>query len=168
MTTGDAMSEINGGRRLVTASYWYYLRGVEEHEGDVFVPVRTSIGTPRMQLGYELVEFCGSIAPYGCNFKGPADQFKKQYLARLEKKGAPHIGSRLKDIAEKYEEGATLVILCYEKLTPAMLAKDPDHFCHRRLFADWFGPKIGMEIPDFDMLYGEEPPEGSGIQEKML
>jgi uncharacterized protein (DUF488 family) len=44
-------------------------------------------------------------------------------------------------------EGNEPILLCYERL------EDPDEWCHRRLVAEWFREKLGIDVDEF----GREP-----------
>lgn len=171
MTDAEFARFTNEGHRLATGSYRIMQAARLEFPDMTLVPVRTSIGKPRFQLGYDLVEFNGTIAPYGVFGKKAAEQeegYRQLYLARLRSKGHAHVGARLKEIANRYGPGATLVLLCFEDLSPKGMQKVPDNFCHRRMFADWFAECIGEPIPELDEMIGLPADTSKGAQDKLF
>lgn len=114
--------------------------------------VGISLGAPRFPLGYQLETQCYSLAPKYYMLKMGYEEYKEAYCRKLEGIGEDKIidmVSRFDLIAES--EGKELVLLCYEDI------RNPEDWCHRTIFAEWYAEKTGeiiQELPDPD------PPKG--------
>ncbi len=62
--------------------------------------------------------------------------YQREVLAKLDPK-------KTFDALQKLGLGAEPVLLCWEK--PPF---EGDNHCHRRLVADWFGEKLGINVPE--------------------
>jgi hypothetical protein len=107
------------------------------------VPVRTTVGTPRFPLRYELDEFVRQLAPWGLFGKELSDdEFTVLYRERLEKIGVDVLRAEFEAIAAR-NDGKRLVLLCFEDV----LAGQP---CHRRTFAAWWAERTGQVVPELE------------------
>ena len=99
---------------------------------DMGAAIKTSIGGPRWWPAEKtaLLTYCHDLAPRYSYFKAAADEFERQYLAQLERRGVPRFEEIFAELAEKTGQ-SSLVLLCHEKTTTAA-------GCHRRIFADWW------------------------------
>jgi hypothetical protein len=59
--------------------------------------------------------------------------YHREVLAKLDPR-------KTFDELQKLGLGAEPVLLCWEK---------PGDFCHRRLVAEWFGEKLGVNVPEY-------------------
>ena len=51
------------------------------------------------------------------------------------------------------------VMLCFER--PPF---NDDHWCHRRMVAEWFSDRLGLVVPEIDPTTPSDPPEQDGKQ----
>lgn len=111
------------------------------------VPVRITLGRPRMLLAYDLLEEIRLLAPTPSEFKLRGDEFDKVYVARLEKIGVVRLRSIFEEMSERHG-GRRLVLLCFENTLQGEL-------CHRRMFARWWLDQTGEEVREIDPFSGE-------------
>ena len=97
-------------------------------------------GTPRFKLGYELAGNIIDIAPTRELFKiEDLDEFAPPYKAHLNEVGFERISAQI----QKYVDfGKDVVLCCYEDV------RDPNEWCHRLVFAEWWFEKTGERIPE--------------------
>jgi len=108
-------------------------------------PIRTTVGAPRWKLPYEIAEHFKLITPPREILKFGREAYVERYLDMLEALGVERIRDETIEIADRLK-ASTLVFLCFEDLT------NPDVFCHRRLFADWWTEKTGETVPEVGEL----------------
>lgn len=126
--------EVNGRwvPRLYTARY-------QEFRPEWGVPVRTSIGKPKMSLDYTITDDIGLLMPFGLLGDGRSrEDFERGYIARLDRAGRHKLQAIFRTISEKHDRKA-LVLLCYEDLRRGQ-------WCHRRMFAEWWWQVAGSEV----------------------
>lgn len=100
-------------------------------------PVRTTVGRPRFQLGYELAGSCSMLAPHGLFGKKLTDEeFANRYRARLEGFGVDAIREKLVELAG---DRPGVVLLCFENVHAREL-------CHRTTFAAWWREQTGEDV----------------------
>jgi hypothetical protein len=128
-----------------------------------YYPVGISLGSPKFPLGYELRDQCYALAPKGFMLKMEYAPYREAYFKKLEDIGVDKvigIVQRLDTRAQ--DEDKSLVLLCYEDL------RNPENWCHRTLFAEWWQKYTGElieELEEAEPLKGlksqkaEEPPE---------
>ena len=97
--------------------------------------VQISAGRPRYRLTYELTEQLKILAPTRAMFKLEQGEFEQEYIRRLELLGWEDILEELRAIDER-NGGKDLVLCCFEDI------RVPGQWCHRTMFAKWFGPKV--------------------------
>jgi hypothetical protein len=117
-------------------------------EDSMGVAVVTSIGEPKFPYDATRRASCKMLAPYGVNMGADIKTFTERYRDRLDNYGVEKIMGRFNLIANEHEEGR-LVLLCFEDITK------PGKWCHRRLFADWWKEKTGVEIPDIGKSHAQ-------------
>lgn len=103
-------------------------------------------GLPRFKLGYERAGNIMDIAPTREIFKiEDRDEFAPPYKAHLDEVGFERISAQI----QKYVElGKDVVLCCYEDV------REPNEWCHRLIFAEWWFEKTGERIPE---LYNSAP-----------
>jgi hypothetical protein len=124
---------------LATAS-WRTVAALSRGHQHVGVPVRISVGKPKMIPISERFPLVRGLAPFGL-LHLPPDQFNAAYVARLE----AHVGSivqDLNDIGLDYE-GRTLPLCCFET--------DPTD-CHRSIAAAWLEERFDAEVPEVSTM----------------
>jgi hypothetical protein len=125
---------------LELATSRYYHKALIEDSG--LAPVGTTVGFPKFPLGYHLEGICPLIAPKGVFGKDlPEDEFRLAYTNRLNANGSEHIEKLLRAIADAGHHPGC-VLLCFCDLT------QPDVFCHRRMFAEWWEEQTGRAVPE--------------------
>lgn len=103
-------------------------------------------GLPRFKLGYERAGNIIDIAPTRELFRVEArGEFTQPYKAHLDEVGFERISAQI----QKYVDlGKDVVLCCYEDV------REPDEWCHRLVFAEWWFEKTGERIPE---LYNPAP-----------
>lgn len=94
-------------------------------------PVRTTVGAPRFNLGYDLAGHARLITPRYAMLKLAQPEYTVAYFAMLDEHGPDAIRAELEGIARTAGRDE-LALLCFEDLSK------PDLWCHRRIFADWW------------------------------
>lgn len=107
-----------------------------------YTPVQVSVGTPKFPLHYHLKDRCMIITPaYQIIKIEDEEEYKKQYIAQLEKHGIEKIRWVLRQMAEP---GKQIVLLCYEDV------RKEGVWCHRRMFAEWYEAKTGNKVEELE------------------
>ena len=109
--------------------------------GDYAV-VAISLGVPRYKLGYEIVGRIPAIAPAPYLMReNDRMVFGRRYLQQLERVGVNAVRSEL----DRYRDsGKDVVLCCFEDI------RNPELFCHRTNFAEWWRNKTGELIEELD------------------
>lgn len=107
------------------------------------VPVQASNGKPRYALKYQLTHAAPEIYPprrlvFGANLSH-AD-FEAAYRLHLDTMGVEKLASTFRAISVAAMDHR-LVLLCYEDI-----AKSPDNWCHRTMFARWWRDETGAAV----------------------
>lgn len=105
--------------------------------------IQTSIGNPRWRLPYALDFKITELMPSWAMLKLPYEEYADRYFAQLDEVGINHLRHRFQAIATATAE-PRLVLLCFEDLAK------PGAWCHRRLFADWWGLSTGETIGELE------------------
>ena len=107
-----------------------------------YTPVGITVGAPRFSLGYELKGNIRELAPFGSLFNvEDRREFTEKYFEKMDKVGV----SRVKAIFKQYERyGKDIVLLCYEDV------REPNEWCHRLVFAEWWKARTGEEITELE------------------
>ena len=97
-------------------------------------------GLPRFKLGYERAGNIIDVAPPREIFHiNEQNRFKELYLKHLDNIGFERISEQI----QKYVElGKDVVLCCYEDV------REPDEWCHRLIFAEWWFRKTGQVISE--------------------
>lgn len=115
-------------------------------DGEV-TPVQISLGAPRFRTGYTILARLYDLAPGRAWMNARYDDYKKKYLAQMHEKGFSAVVDMLYEVF--VENGRKpLVLLCFEDV------RNPEDFCHRRIWADWYEDLTGNEVPE---LYDPSP-----------
>jgi hypothetical protein len=109
------------------------------------LPVRTTVGYPRF-LKYDLAGHARLISPTWPMLTLDYDSYLARYRLLLDEAGVDAIRGELEAIAADHDH-QRLVLLCFDDLS------EPDGWCHRRMFADWWTQHTGEPIPEL-----AEPP----------
>jgi hypothetical protein len=126
--------------------------------GGIYTAVRISLGKPRYRLGYNLDAEMQDLMPAGILGKYDNDKegYRREYFARLDRKGAQRIRQQLDSLAQP---GKDIVLLCFEDIR-----KEGD-WCHRTMFAEWWMERTGEligELPEASLC----PPKEEPVPEK--
>ncbi|RJX18519.1 MAG: hypothetical protein C4570_06475 [Ammonifex sp.] len=117
------------------------------------VPVGITLGVPKFPLPYQVVEYVRELAPDGWMFQiNDRAAFTPKFYAKLDRIGVEKIRRQLERISREHG-GRDLVLLCYEDVSK------PREWCHRLVFAEWWGSKTGEKVEELDLLY--PPDKGS-------
>lgn len=121
---------------------------------DMGVPVRSSNGTPKYRLGYELVHIASRLIPPWKLVRSPVSdaEFDVLYARELDRRGMAEVRGELERIARSAGD-SRLVVMCFEK--------NPRQ-CHRRAFARWWEDRTGQEVPELPL---PQASAGSGVSE---
>ena len=97
-------------------------------------------GAPKFKLGYSLACNIIEIAPPGYLFNEyNRDRFTPAYFRHMDKVGP----QKVFQILRKYELlGKPVVLCCYEDV------RNPDDWCHRLVFAEWWLKRTGEKIDE--------------------
>jgi hypothetical protein len=107
-----------------------------------FLPVQTSLGSPRFIAEAKDWPQVGQLAPHGLMKITDRDEFETRYRARLDGHGVLAIAEALHAIyAAQPAPRLPLALLCFEDL-------DKGDWCHRRTFAAWWEKNTGQVIED--------------------
>ena len=103
--------------------------------------VAISLGLPKYSLGYEITGRIPEIAPAPYLIhENDRDTFERKYRQQLERTGVEKILSALK----RYRTDEDVVLCCFEDI------RNPDLFCHRTTFAEWWKSKTGEVIEELE------------------
>jgi hypothetical protein len=107
------------------------------------VPVRITVGHPRLRLGYELGGRLPCLYPDRSllAIDDPA-VFEASYRRQLDTVGVDSIASEFAAISAD-QDGRGLVLLCFEDVD--LLGEQS---CHRRIFAHWWEEQTGQVVPE--------------------
>lgn len=107
-----------------------------------FVPVKTSVGSPRFIAEAKDWPQVGMLAPHGLMMITDREEFEARYRARLDEHGVLAIAEALRAVHDgQSAPRLPLALLCFEDL-------DKGEWCHRRTFAAWWEEKTGQAIED--------------------
>lgn len=98
--------------------------------------VSIAVGNPKYAVPYTIVN-ARILKPYGVSFKLSFEEFKRQYIQRLEKYGVDEIRKEIIDTAGGHRN---VILMCHEK---------DENTCHRRMFAEWWESKTGERIEEY-------------------
>jgi hypothetical protein len=100
---------------------------------DRYVRIGISRGPPRGQRGYRMYK---RLAPGPWFRSVEPEEFRRRYLAQLERLDPHQVLSELAELADD----KIPALLCFERPPP-----DPA-WCHRGLVASWLFDKVGLEV----------------------
>jgi len=123
------------------------------------VPVRTTLGTPRWKMKYELLANLKVLAPTREIFRmEDPDEFEQAYRDHLAVAGVDAIAEQIASISAAHG-GQGLVLLCFEDV-----AELGEMSCHRRGFARWWEEMTGQVVPELSagaaVSSAEDQPKG--------
>ena len=126
-----------------------------------YVVVAISRGTPKYPLGYEIAGKIIDIAPSGWLLnENNKERFSREYRKQLNKTGVEKIAPQL----NKYTaSGKDVVLCCWEDI------RNPDLFCHRTNFAEWWTEMTGevvLELEDSSKNKWEKSAEPVKLEDK--
>jgi hypothetical protein len=109
-------------------------------------PVRITLGSPRMRLGYALAGEIRELAPPGHLFHiQERAVFEPKFFAHLDKVGIERIAEAFTTL--HLATGQDLVLLCFERV-------DQGDWCHRLCVAKWWEARTGqaiLELPEAEI-----------------
>ena len=108
-----------------------------------YTVVGVTRGAPKFRLGYALAGNIMEIAPPGYLFNEyDRRRFTPAYFRYMDRTGV----QRIQQLLEHYAAyGKPVVLCCYEDV------RNPDDWCHRLVFAEWWLQRTGElieELPD--------------------
>lgn len=129
-----------------------------EFRPNMGAPVRTSLGTPRW-FPHDLPAAWLDTAPDGWMLKQNYDTFRRVYFEKLDRIGVDKLLGDVDHLARSFaqlnggKEPDRLVLLCFEGL------KNPDKWCHRTLFAEWWVTNTGEPVAELGATAAPPVPE---------
>jgi hypothetical protein len=125
-----------------------HVRSLPGGSQPAFLPVRISLGKPRFWKGANELPYVSELMPHGDLFKiEDRGEFTEAFIVRLDRYGADRIRGRFAELGSSYRK--PLVLMCFE------LCEEPDDWCHRQVFAEWWQARTGQhvsEVTDLEAL----------------
>lgn len=114
-----------------------------------YTVVGVTRGLPKFNLGYILTDDIKDFGPPGYLFhENDRFVFTPKYFAYMDSIGI----ERVEHILSRYKVyGKDIVLCCYEDV------REPNEWCHRLVFAEWYEQKTGCKINE---LYDPTPVKG--------
>ncbi len=113
------------------------------------IPVGISLDKPQLELAFQVAFFIKELAPTPEMLYMKYDTFKAKYFQKLGSLSIDSLRKRFEKIsrsccrdARTITNGNGIVLLCFEDIT------QPDQWCHRRMFAEWWERKTGEKIEE--------------------
>lgn len=107
-----------------------------------YIPLRISLGAPKFSLRFSIAANFNVIAPTReILLITDKDAYRREYRRYLDSIGTETIKNALRPFRCDDKE---IVLLCFEDL------RDPEKWCHRRFFAEWWKENVGEEIPELN------------------
>ena len=139
---------------MITARYLNPNISNEKH-----LPLRISLGAPKFALPYRLTADFRVIAPTNEILQiGDKDRYRREYRRYLDGIGVMTIQNALNPFRNDDKE---IVLLCFEDL------RDPEKWCHRRFFAEWWEEKTNERVPELEEPFPERA-EKNDVKQMML
>lgn len=105
-----------------------------------YTAVGITRGAPKFKLGYSLSGNIIEIAPPGYLFQeNDRQRFTPRYFRHMDRTG-PAVIAKMLAFYEKL--GKPVVLCCYEDV------RNPEDWCHRLVFAEWWQARTGECIPE--------------------
>ena len=137
----------------------------KELKNSKYMAVRISVGTPKWNLGYQILGEIKELMPFGMMNEHNHDVFKEKYYQRLDGFGVERIRERIENLKKIADElGKDIVLLCYEDV------RKENVWCHRLVFAEWWRERTGEvinELADYSM-FSEPKEKKNKIEETSL
>ncbi len=113
-----------------------------------FIPLRISLGAPKFSLPYSIAANFNVIAPTREILQiDNKEAYRHEYRRYLETIGVTAIRNALRPFVQADKD---TLLLYFEDL------RDPDKWCHRRFFAEWWEERTEERVPE---LLEESAPE---------
>lgn len=97
---------------------------------------------PKWSLPYELSGNIIELAPPGYLFNEyDRKKFTVKYFQHLDRVGFNNIVKRLENMG--YGQVEKMILLCFEDI------RNPELWCHREVFAEWWEQKTGEKIEEY-------------------
>lgn len=110
------------------------------------VPVRITLGAPKMRLPYDLEAEIRELAPDRWTFHiDDRAEFEPKFRAKLDKLGADYVRARLETVSALHG-GRGLVLLCFEDVTKM------GEWCHRQIVAAWIEENLRIPCKELPTL----------------
>ncbi len=103
-----------------------------------YAVIRISLGHPRWRTPYKMAGVLPELAPTRDMLGMTQAAYRKRYLKLLDALDIDAVRVRIAEIAGDREP----VLCCFEDLS------EPDKWCHRRMFADWWTAMTGEPIEE--------------------
>lgn len=118
-----------------------------------FIPLRISLGAPKFSIPYSIAANFNVIAPTREILQiDNKEAYRHEYRHFLDTIGVTAIRNALRPFVQADKE---TLLLCFEDL------RDPDKWCHRRFFAEWWEEKTNERVPELE----ESAPERAAKNE---
>lgn len=114
----------------------------QEFDPSYGIPVKSTIGHPRFKLRYTLEANWQHAAPEKTFINAPKPLFREQYFGKLDRTSPITFTALAEHLREVTGRDAPVVLLCFDKLW------QPDTWCHRTLFGEWWLEQTGEEVPE--------------------
>jgi hypothetical protein len=107
------------------------------------LPVGFTNGDPMLKLDYRPAINLKPLAPPHWSLKLPPEAFERVYRKHLSTLTVERIRA-LVDATAAITDASGIVLLCYEDV------RQPERYCHRRIFAAWWQEATGDVIDELD------------------
>jgi len=101
--------------------------------------VAISRGLPKYETAYKIAGRIWDIAPARELYGASHFEFRRAYLRQLEVAGF----QRIRRALAEYRDCGTVVLCCFEDV------RNPEDWCHRRMFAEWWERHTGQKIEEY-------------------
>lgn len=107
-----------------------------------YTVVGVTRGAPKFALKYDLAGNILDIAPPGYLFNEyNRERFTPRYFRHMDEVGVAKVR---KELSKYTAKGRDVVLCCFEDV------RNPDDWCHRLVFAEWWKARTGEDIKELE------------------